>query len=78
MNLLWVKKQRQKMRIRNGDKVYDYHVELDFQDGQRLRKFCEESDMKYSSVIRRSLRKFLDAEEKRKLAEEETVQSVKK
>jgi hypothetical protein len=45
-------------RMRKEYKVYDYHVELDFQDGQRLQRFCAEADMKYSSVFRSSLRKF--------------------
>jgi len=43
-----------------------------------LKKFCAETDMKFSSVFRRSLRKFLDVEEQKKLAEEGTIQSVKK
>ena len=71
------------MRIRKGHKVEDYHIELEFQDAERLQRYCSEADMKYSSVIRHSLRRFLDAEEKKQntdnqLVEEETVQSVKK
>lgn len=53
------------MRLRNGTKVADYHIELEFQDAERLKKFCVEADMKFSSVFRRSLRKFLDFEEQK-------------
>jgi hypothetical protein len=53
------------MRIRKGYKVADYHIELDYQDAERLKKFCAEADMKFSSVFRRSLRKFLDVEEQK-------------
>ena len=53
------------MRIRKEHKVADYHIELDFQDAERLKKFCAEADMKFSSVFRRSLRKFLDTEEQK-------------
>jgi len=53
------------MRQRHGLKVADYHIELEFQDAERLKKFCAEADMKLSSVFRRSLRKFLDIEEQR-------------
>ncbi len=51
------------MRIRKEHKVADYHIELDYQDSERLRKFCAKAEMKFSSVFRRSLRKFLAAEE---------------
>jgi hypothetical protein len=65
-------------RIRKGYKVYDYHVELDFQDGQRLQRFCAEADMKYSSVFRRSLRKFLDVEEQKLQNEKQLFGELKK
>jgi hypothetical protein len=51
-------------------KVYrEFKIELEKQDADRLYHYCTESDMKYTSVFRRSLRKFLEFEEQKKLSE---------
>ena len=54
-------------KINNSrDKFRDFHIEIEAQECERLKNFCKDADMKYSSVFRRSLRHFLDAEEKKK------------
>ena len=51
-------------------KVYrEFKIELEKQDAERLDNYCVESDMKYTSVFRRSLRRFLEFEEQKRLSE---------
>jgi len=51
-------------------KVYrEFKIELEKQDADRLYNYSTESDMKFTSVFRRSLRKFLEFEGQKKLSE---------
>lgn len=53
-------------KIKTRKQFRDFHIELEMQEFERLNNYCKDADMKYSSVFRRSLRQFLDAEEKKK------------
>ena len=50
--------------INDRKQFRDFHIEIEAQECDRLKNYCKDADMKYSSVFRRSLRQFLDAEEK--------------
>lgn len=55
-------------KIKSRKQFRDFHIELEMQEFERLNNYCLHSDMKYSSVFRRSLRQFLDTEEKKQQA----------
>ena len=57
--------QNQMEKIKSRKQFRDFHIELEKHEYERLNTFCKDADMKYSSVFRRSLRQFLDAEEKK-------------
>ena len=58
--------QNQMEKIKSRKQFRDFHIELEMQEFERLNNYCKDADMKYASVFRRSLRQFLDAEEKKK------------
>ena len=53
-------------KIKTRKQFRDFHIELEKNEYERLNNYCKDADMKYASVFRRSLRQFLDAEEKKK------------
>jgi hypothetical protein len=55
--------------IKDKKQFRDFHIEIEAQECDRLKNYCKDADMKYSSVFRRSLRQFLDAEEKKQYPE---------
>ena len=52
-------------QIKDKKQFRDFHIEIEAHECDRLKNYCKDADMKYSSVFRRSLRQFLDAEEKK-------------
>ena len=56
-------------KIKSRKQFRDFHIELEKHEYDRLNNYCLYTDMKYSSVFRRSLRQFLDAEEKKQKTE---------
>lgn len=60
--------QNQMEKIKTRKQFRDFHIELEKNEYERLNNYCKDADMKYSSVFRRSLRQFLDAEEKKQQA----------
>ena len=52
-------------KIKTRQQFRDFHIELEKNEYERLNNYCKCADMKYASVFRRSLRQFLDAEEKK-------------
>jgi hypothetical protein len=52
-------------KIKTRKQFRDFHIELEKYEYERLNNYCLNSDMKYSSVFRRSLRQFLDSEERK-------------
>lgn len=56
--------------LKKKKEYFDFHVELERSIAQRLYQHCEKMDDKVTSVIRRSLRLYLDSVESQKQAEE--------
>jgi hypothetical protein len=56
--------------LKKKKEYFDFHVELERSIAQRLYQHCEKMDDKVTSVIRRSLRLYLDSVEPQKQAEE--------
>jgi hypothetical protein len=56
-------------KLREKKEYFDFHVELERSIAQRLYQHCEKMDDKVTSVIRRSLRLYLDTVEQQKHAE---------
>jgi hypothetical protein len=51
--------------IKRKKEYQDFHIEIEKDDAIRLLRYCELTDYKFTSVFRRSMRQFLDSEEKR-------------
>lgn len=56
--------------LKKKKEYFDFHVELERSIATRLYQHCEKMDDKVTSVIRRSLRLYLDSVEPQKQAEE--------
>lgn len=56
--------------MKKKKEYFDFHVELERSIAQRLYQHCEKMDDKVTSVIRRSLRLYLDSVEPQKQAED--------
>lgn len=56
--------------LKKKKEYFDFHVELERSIAQRLYQHCDKMDDKVTSVIRRSLRLYLDSVEPQKQAEE--------
>ncbi len=63
-------------RITKKKTYREYKIELELPEAERLMRFCVESDMKYTSVFRRSLRLFLNSEEQ-KISNERLTNPIK-
>jgi hypothetical protein len=57
-------------KLKEKKEYFDFHVEIEKSIAQRLYQHCEKMDDKVTSVIRRSLRLYLDSVEQQKQAEE--------
>jgi hypothetical protein len=52
-------------KLKEKKEYCDFHVEIEKSVAQRLYQHCEKMDDKVTSVIRRSLRLYLEAEEQK-------------
>ena len=52
-------------KLKEKKQYHDFHIEIEKSVAQRLYQHCEKMDDKVTSVIRRSLKLYLDSEDQK-------------